>query len=537
MLKLNYTTSDFTRESIGYQLFLPINVTMLIPEHDSVGLLSQIVEELDLKDLMMAYSSNGRNPAVPPRIMLKILIYAYMSGIYSSRAIERSCRRDINFMWLLNGHQAPDHNTISRFRTGRVKHCLESLLNQFVMRLHREGEIPFENIFIDGTKIEANAGKYTFVWKGAIEKFDARLPDKARGLIKRMNDVYDTEFHLEEDGDLVSVLRGVAEFLMEKKEMTGTVFVRGKGKRKSELQRITEETISLLEKKENYLDCMGKFGERNSFSKTDHDATFMRMKDDYMRNGQLKPGYNFQIGVENGYAVGIDVSSERNDMYTLIPMLEKIEKNFPKKRFSNIVCDAGYESEENYDFLNCHEYSSYIKPANYEKLKNRNYKKWVGRRENMSYDAVLDEYVCANGRRLKAVRTKINRKRRSKYPVELTVYECENCEGCEFKANCKKTDRNKRIEVSKRFACFRDASQTNITSDKGIVLRLNRSIQAEGAFAMLKENYRFRRFLTRGESNVFTECLLMVFSFNINKLHNRILGRGNRQILYEPRAA
>jgi transposase len=342
MLKTNYTKSDFTQESAGYQLSLPINVTMLIPEHDSVRLLSQIVEGLDLKGLMMAYSSNGRKPAVPPRIMLKILIYAYMGGIYSSRAIEQCCKRDINFMWLLNGYKAPDHNTISRFRTGRMKLCLESLLTQFVMQLHHEGEIPFENIFIDGTKIEANAGKYTFVWKKAIEKFDAKIPSKAVLLIKKVNETFGTEFQFEADDDLAETLQRIAEFLEEEKESKGIEFVSGVGRRKSDLQRLAEETLSLLERKEKYLDYMREFDGRNSFSKTDRDATFMRMKDDGSRNSQLKPGYNLQVGVENGYVVGIDISSERSDIRTLVPMLEKIEGKFSKLRFYNNVIDEVY---------------------------------------------------------------------------------------------------------------------------------------------------------------------------------------------------
>jgi hypothetical protein len=261
------------------------------------------------------------------------------------------------------------------------------------------------------------------------------------------------------------------------------------------------------------------------------------MKEDHMRNSQLKPGYNFQIGVENGYIIGMDISCERSDTYTLIPMLLGFEANFPNDRFNNIVCDAGYESEENYDFLNRHGYTSYIKPINYETAKKRSYKQWIGKRENMVYDAVRDEYICAKGRRLKAIGTKIDRRRRSRYPVELTTYECENCSHCGFKIRCKKSKKEKRIEVSKKLIDYRGTSLANITSDKGIILRVNRSIQVEGAFGMLKEDYGFRRFLTRGASNVTTECLLMVFSYNINKLHNRIMGRGNREILYEPQAA
>lgn len=303
------------------------------------------------------------------------------------------------------------------------------------------------------------------------------------------------------------------------------------------LQRFTEAALELLEKKEKYTGYMKGFDNRNSFSKTDRDATFMHMKEDHMRNSQLKPGYNLQIAIENGYAVGLDISSERSDMYTLIPLLDRIEKNFPAHRFENIVCDAGYESEENYAYLNGREYVSYIKPSNYEALKKRNVKKQIGQRENMRYDPEKDEYICAKGRRLKMVGVTTDKRRRSRYPVEVTIYECVNCNRCGLKKQCTKSNNAKRLKVSKAFVHYRGQSHINITSDKGIILRVNRSIQAEGAFGMIKEDYNFRRFLTRGKANVFVECLLMFFAYNVNKLHNKNMGRGNKEILYTPKAA
>lgn len=537
MQKHNYPTYDCTRESAGFQLFMPINVTMLVPEHDSVRLLSQIVEELDLKGLNMAYSPKGRNPAVPPMIMLKVLLYAYMNRVYSSREIESRCKRDINFMWLLQGYKAPDHNTIARFRTGRLREHIESLFCRFIEILHHEGEVPFENVFIDGTKIEANANKYSFVWKKATERYEGRLPEKVKELLARVNAECGTVFLLSEDDASLKILNDVCEYLTGKKESEKIVFVSGTGKRKTELQRLLELATELIEKKAKYQDYMGEFINRNSFSKTDRDATFMHMKEDHMRNSQLKPGYNFQIAVENGYVTGMDISEERSDIYTLIPMIERLKENFPRNKFDNIVCDAGYESEENYEYLDRNEYGTYIKPTNYESQKKRSYKKLIGRRENMQYDAEKDEYICAKGRRLKPIMTKTDTKRRSKYARTLTVYQCENCNRCGLKKQCKRSKREKRIEVSKKFVQYRDEALANITSDKGIILRINRSIQVEGAFGMMKEDYGFRRFLTRGKANVRTECMLMCFSYNINKLYNKIMGRGNKEILYEPQAA
>jgi transposase len=537
MISTKFTQQKYTDFSTNIQLVLPLNFEVLIPEDDSVRLLSHIVEELDFRNLSLAYSSLGRNPAVPPRVLFQILVYAYMNGLYSSRKIEQACRRDINFMWLLENHKAPDHNTIARFRKERLTPFLEDLFCQFVLKLYEFSEIGFENIFIDGTKIEANANKYTFVWKKAVERYEARIPEKVAALAKKVNAAYYTVFPAECFSDPCSLLRQLAEFLEEERIKSGIPFVTGKGHHKSMNQRLLEEVLSLLEQKEKYEQYGQLFSDRNSFSKTDTDATFMHMKEDHMRNSQLKPGYNLQIGVESGYVVGIDLSSERNDVNTLIPFLNRLHRNFPEHSYPNIVTDAGYESEENYQFLKGKNQIAYIKPKQYDQWKRRSFKKDISKRENMSYDPKKDEYTCSQGRTLSVISVHKSTPRKGTYEREMTRYECESCEGCPVKGKCTKAKGNRQIEVSKRFLELQQESLANIRSEKGIVLRVNRSIQAEGTFGAIKEDHGFRRFLTRGKENVFTEFLLLCFGFNISKLHNKLQGRGTPVSLYEPKAA
>ena len=485
---------DYTKNSGNYQLVIPMNFEILIPKDDSVRLLSQITEELDYRNLAMAYSIKGRNPAIPPKIMFQVLVYAYMNKIYSTRKIEEACKRDINFMWLIQGHNAPDHNTIARFRTGRLSECIEDLFNQLVVRLSEIGEIKYENIFIDGTKIEANANKYSFVWKKAVNKNEVKLQEKEN-----------------------------------------IEFVNGKGKRKTNLQRLIESAEEFLERQMKYSEYNKIFDGRNSFSKTDTDATFMHMKDDHMRNAQLKPGYNIQIGVEGGYVVGVDVSSERSDQLTLIPFLEKLEENLPEK-YENVIADAGYESEENYVYLEEHQQNAYIKPQVYEQWKKRSFKNLIGKRENMTYDESLDEYTCNQGRKLKRIGIS-KRKSKSGYISEITTYECESCENCSVKSKCTKAKGNRRMDTSKIFIDKRSKSLNNITTPKGIMLRMNRSIQVEGAFGALKEDYGYRRFLTRGKKNVHVEFMLLCFGFNISKLHMKIQNGNCSKLLYEKEIA
>ena len=292
----------------------------------------------------------------------------------------------------------------------------------------------------------------------------------------------------------------------------------------------------LWQRQRKYNEYEAVFQGRNSFSKTDPDATFMHMKEDHMRNAQLKPGYNLQIGVEAEYIVGLDISSERSDALTLVPLLNQMKKHLPGKRHQNIIADAGYESEENYSYLEDEGQTCYIKPMNYEKGKTKRYQSNVRLLENMDYDKEQDEYTCRNGKKIRPVSV-IKRKSKSGYCSLVTVYECENCSSCPHRVLCTKAEGNRKFSISKKFGRQRAWSRQNITSPKGILLRINRSIQVEGAFGVLKENHGFRRFLLRGKQNVRTECLFLAIGYNLNKLHSKTEQQRCGQLLHEKKVA
>jgi len=519
MLKTNQQQKNYTETNGYYQLVLPINFEVLIPIDDSVRLLSQILEGLNYDKLYRAYSHTGRKPAVDPKILFKVLTYAYSCNIYSSRKIESACKRDINFMWLLQGKKAPDHSTIARFRQEYLKDSLEDLFYQFVKHLHSIDEIKLENVFIDGTKIEANANKYTFVWKKAVSKNEAKMFIKIQEAVDLLNHTYLTDFAVGSD-TLLDDLKKVIDFLNDKRNEEKIEFIYGIGKRKSKLQKLTEEFISFYERQEKYNRHNKLFKGRNSYSKTDCDATFMHMKDDHMRNSQLKPGYNVQIDVESEYVTGVGLFQDRSDTATLIPFLDNMESNLGET-YKKVVADSGYESEENYLYLEGKGQEYFIKPQTYEKWKKRSFKKDISKRENMIYDEVKDEYTCHNGKQLKPIAI-IHRTSANNYKSEITVYECEDCNDCSFKSNCTKAKENRKMQVSKLFTAKRQKSYENITTDEGILLRVNRSIQVEGAFGVLKNDYQFNRFLTRGKNSVKNEFTLLCLGYNLNKLHSKI---------------
>lgn len=521
--KLINLHSDYTQFNSNYQLCLPLNYEAQIKKDDPVRLLNELLEGLNYTKLIATYSDLGTNPALPPVVMFKIFIYAYLRGVYSTRKMAELVYDSVACQWLLNGRKAPAHDAFQHFRKHHLGDgVMEDLFFQFVDILYQLDEIQLKNLFVDGTKIHANANCYTFVWKKSIIKYRAKHYEKIEKLLNDFNATYFTTHEFKVNtvySSLDKCLAMVSEIIKVKK----TKFVHGKGKRKSNEQKFSElltEYKETLVKYDLYLEVIGD--KRSSMSKTDIEATFMRMKEDHMKNGQLKPGYNVQIGVESGYVVACDIFQNANDLNTLIPFLESFSDQLAKQ-YENIIADAGYESEENYDYLKRNGYKTYIKPTNYEQLKTRKFKAKIGRRENMIYNQEADEYICANGKKLILVDTKI-RPTKTNYEREVSIYECEDCSDCPLRSKCTKAQegKNKRIEASKKMIELREESQENITTAEGRQLRMNRSIQVEGAFGSIKNNQGFRRFLMRGIPNVKVEFLLLSFAFNLRKLHYKI---------------
>lgn len=527
-------TNDYTELGHIYQLVLPLSLEGLVPNDDSVRLLSHELEELDYTLLYQAYSAKGRNPAVDPKTMFKILTYAYSQNIYSSRRIETACKRDINFMWLLAGQKAPDHCTIARFRSGALETACEDLFYQMVKRLDEAGELSEETVFIDGTKIESCANKYTFVWKKSVGKWEEKMLLKIQEAVETINHEYLQCFCVNEE-TRAQDLKTICRFLEDVCIQRNVQFVHGRGKRKSKTQKYLELFRSFLERQTIYDWHAASFKGRNNYSKTDPDATFMHMKDDHMRNAQLKPGYNVQIGVDSEYVVGAEIFQDRNDVWTLVPFTKHLEEKLGF-RYPSVTADSGYESEEGYSYLAEKKITAFIKPQTYEQWKKRSFKKDISKRENMGYTPETDTYTCHNGRKLTARYIK-HQKSKSGYQSEVTVYECESCDGCPYKEKCTRSQGNKKLYISKKFIAQRQESYENIMSEQGILYRMNRSIQVEGAFGVLKNDYEFERFLMRGKTKVKLEILLLCMGYNINKLHAKIQGKRLGSHLYPVKTA
>ena len=518
--------TDYTTFNRNYQIKLPLNIEPSVPASDPVRLLSAFVEGMDLSDLYKTYDRIRKNQATP-RQMLKIVLYAAMNRLYSSRDIESACRRDINFMYLLEGTPAPDHATIARFISLHFSECSKEILAGMSEALYAMGELSGKSIFIDGTKIESVANKYTFVWKKAVTKSQAKLLEKIERFTAECEDLYGIRIVYNDKID-IGTLKRLRKELMKIGDEEGIAFVKGAGHRKSQLQKTVEELDEYMRRLSDYKEKLETLGTRNSYSKTDPDATFMRMKEDAMRNGQLKPAYNIQHGVDSEYITWVDISAHPTDTRTLIPLLKDMEKHLSFK-YTEIVADAGYESEENYAFLEGNGQLSFIKPTNYEISKTRRYRKDISRAENMAYDKERDLYICHAGKELPVLYER-NPKNESGYRRRITIYGCSDCGGCPYKSDCihgnncntPMEERNKTIQVSKKMLEYRKKDLERITGEYGTLLRVNRSIQAEGSFADVKEDMNFRRYLYRGKKNALAQSIILAMGRNISKLHFRI---------------
>ena len=519
MNKPNTNAYHYIKLARPRQLVLPLDYGILIKETAPVRLLDAVLEELDYTELQHLYSSKGRKSKVPPHILFKIFIYAMSEGVYSTRAIQKQCEENINYMWLLQGYPSPSHMTFQRFFARCSLEVITNLFTQVMEAIARRDTLTFNEVFIDGTKIEANANKYTFVWKKAIQKRLSTLPSK---LIALKQDVH-TELGID-----VSPMNDelLCHILAKEIELHQINFVFGKGKHKTALQRLYERAEALVDKRKEYEAHLAIMGERNSYSKTDPDATFMRMKEDHMQNGQLKPGYNVQIAVHSEYIMGVGIFPNPNDTNTLIPFLHHLESLHTSK-FRYIVADAGYDSYENLLWLEEKGYLSCIKSKDYERSKQRKWKTDISKARNMEYLSNEDAFICAKGRKLHYSH---RRKSKSKtgFTWESKVYVCESCNRCGYKSECqryaKKSTKNptKQICITPGYESVLQHNQERILSSEGIQLRTNRSIQVEGAFGVLKQDFQFRRLLHRGNDHVRKMLYLLAMGFNISKLHHRI---------------
>ena len=489
-------------------LLLPPSLDELVPENHMVRVVDAVIDRLDISDILSTYRGGG-NSAFNPKMMLKVLVFAYLSNVYSSRRIEELLKRDIYFMWLA-GMKRPDFRTINYYRGKRLKVGFDTVFTQVVRLLHEEGFVSLKVQYIDGTKIESVANKYTFVWRGSVEKYDARLKAKTEALLRQIEQnhaIEDKENPVPEELTAEEVTKRV-ERIKEKVDADNL----GKEERKA-LKQIETDSVPRMNRYREQLETMGS---RNSYSKTDPDATFMRMKEDAMLNGQLKPGYNIQISTENQFITNFGIYQRPTDTLTMISYLESFKARYGMQS-EEIVADSGYGSEENYEYMFSNGMTPYVKYNMFHVEQRRSYRNNPFRVSNLFYNPDDDFYVCPMGQKLKFIRRE-KRYTASGYQQTVSVYRAGRCEGCPLRGQCHKSKRDRQIEVNHTLDDYKARARELLTSEQGIKHRSNRPIEPEAVFGQIKECGRFRRLRLKGLTGAKIDFGLKALAHNLRKL-------------------
>jgi transposase len=452
-----------------------------------------------------------------PKMLTKVIVYAYTQRLYSSCQIAKAVRENVMFMWIA-GRQRPDFRTLNRFRSERMKEVLESVITAVLQFLAEQKYVKLEHYFVDGTKIEANANRYTFVWGKAVVKNKMKLQEQVRELFATIDEAEkqeDREHHgkdLRELGEAAEIISKKLEKAVKRLEEK----LQEKPKDKPLKQAVRQIRKDLLPRLQKYEAHQAILGTRNSYSKTDPDATFMRMKEDHMRNGQLKPGYNVQIGTENQFIIGYSLHQRPTDTRCLKPHLETVEAALGKLP-GTLIADAGYGGEENYAYLESKQLEALVKYSTYHKEKSKAWKKDISKVDNWLYDENDDTWTCAAGQKL-VFHYESKEKTESGYEIRHRHYRSTSCENCPLKPSCTKAAGNREVKVSHTYIRFKRQVREKLRSEEGYALSVRRMIEPESVFGQIKNNRGFRRFLLRGLPKVSLEVGWLSLAHNLLKV-------------------
>lgn len=491
-------------------MLLPPDLNDLVAADHPVRIVNDVLERIDISDVLKLYKPGGTS-AYQPRMLLKILVFGYMNNIYSSRRLEEAVSQNIHFMWLA-GMNKPDHNTINRFRSQRLQDTLQPIFTQVVLLLNQEGLLSIKELYTDGTKIEANANRYTFVWGNAIktnrEKIKRQLIDLweyAKAVAASELDDTDPSGFKKIDKETVTATVNTINAALKDKKVDPKI--------RQKLNYASRNWTQALDKYEQHEKILAN---RKSYSKTDPDATFMRMKEDHMRNGQLKPGYNVQISTNNQYIASYSIHQQTTDTSTLIEHVTNHIQQTGTKPF-NITADAGYGSEQNYQWLEDKRITAYIKHNQFDRLQNKTIaSKKPYTPENLVYDEQLDQFTCPTGKPMVNTGSYI-RTTQAGYKQQYTQYEVESCKWCRLRQECHGKKGNRVIDVNHNLKRLKRKADKRLKTSKGIEKRKQRCFDVEPVFASIKHNHQFKRFMLRGTKKVTVEMGLLALAHNLRK--------------------
>jgi transposase len=501
----------------------------LIEAGHLVRVVNTAIDQLDLGSLLTRYKGGGTS-SYHPQMLLKVLIYAYCSKIYSSRRIAAALRENIHFMWLSGGNR-PDFRTINDFRGQRMKGVIDEVFAEVLTYLLEAGYVHLEHYFVDGTKIAADANQHKVVWAKRTARYQQRVREQIAELLQQIEQVNADEqaeygeADLQErgprgDGQLDS---GQLRERIEQLNQRLRERQQPKPERQATEKALKKLATDCLPRLEKYEQQTATLAGRSSYAQTDPDATCMRLKED--RGAERpwpKPAYNVQVGTEGQFIVGFSVHDQAGDTGCLISHLEQVQQNTGGQLPENVVADAGYGSEENYAYLEQHGVGNYVKYNTFYQDTHHYRDPAIVRAhqfraENFTYDAATDTFSCPAGQRLHFQYTSRYTSDNG-YLSDRRTYECFACADCPLRSQCTRAKGNRQIRISFRLLAYRKQARDNLTSAEGERLRAARSVEVESVFGHIKQNMGFRRFHLRGRAKVKTEWGLVSIAHNLKKV-------------------
>lgn len=497
----------------GQTVLFPQSMDERIPENAPVRVVNRVVDMLDLTEVMSTYKGGGTS-CYSPRMLLKVLFYGYMNNVYSCRRIALQMEQNIHYMWL-SGDQHPNFRTINRFRSEHLKETIDGLFAQVVVILVEGGYVSLREQYVDGTKIESKSNKYRFVWRKGVEKSKAKLEAKIKAVLAEIEKGIAEDNEADDDEgrpmDSEALRKRIEELNHTRKEE----------RTKAEQRKLKELEGKMLSKLEEYEEKLETCGERNSYSKTDPDATFMRMKEDHMGNGQLKPGYNLQIGTENQFVTNYALYPNPTDWLTLPSFLEhgrELTGRYPDA----CTADSGYGSEVNYDYMEANGITPYVKYTYFHKEHKKAFREDIRRQENMHYNEEGDYLVCPCGQHMRRVGERMSIDAAG-HSHTVAVYRATGCASCPLHACCFKGKGDREVEVNHNLRRHKEHVRELLTSEEGLLRRSRRPIEPEAVFGQMKHDMQYRRFRHFGKAKAHMDLGILFIAHNIKKMIRALL--------------
>lgn len=498
-------------------LFLPPSLEELIPPTHLVRVVNEVVERMDITELMNLYEGGGTS-AYHPRMLLKVLLYAYCIKIYTGRKIARALGQDIHFFWL-SGMSRPDFRTINTFRSSKAKEVIEVLFSSMLVFLMEHKYIKMEHYFCDGSPFMADANKHKMVWKKNALRYKASAEQKCQQLLKEIDALNASEDFtygnkdLEEYGSQPVSRQVLASQIDQLNEKIKNTSVK-KTKRKA--QSLGKQLVETADRIEKYEQQILIAGSRSGYNVTDQDASAMMMKNKV----EVLPAYNVLAGCEDQFITGVSLHQNTNDGTCFKDHLDQLSVQ-QSVTPENIIADSIFGTEENYELLENKGINNYLKFPQFHNEQKKSYKNNPFLKENFYYDPAADSYTCPNKQQLTFRSSYKHTHKKTGYQSHIKEYECTDCTGCPFYERCCKSTQghNRTLKVNEQLDQYKQQARDNLNSQKGFELRRRRSIEIESCFGDIKANMGFRRFHLRGLKKVTTEFTLVAMAHNLRKLH------------------